>query len=154
MARLGDFAEGEVVRSHLWQTSPVDCPPGSGDFINAAAAFRARSGLTAEMLLVGLKTLEQEYGREPVALKNAPRELDLDLLLFNEEIRGSDEFTLPHPRAVDRLFVLAPAQEVLPEAVWPGTGLSIRELLAALETDEEVAILDEKTQEKVQEQSV
>lgn len=141
--RLATFAAGDVRRSSLWRTSPVDCPPGSGDFINAAAAFPARSGLTPEALLGSLKDLEREYGRGAALVKNAPRELDLDLLLFDDQVRNSEHFTLPHPRAVDRLFVLAPAEEVLPDAVWPGTGTTIRELRQTLETDEVVERLAE-----------
>ena len=143
MARLADFAAGDVRCSSLWRTSPVDCPPGSGDFINAAAAFTARVGLTPEDLLSALKAIEVEYGRGQATVRNAPRELDLDLLLFDEQTRNSETFMLPHPRAVDRLFVLAPAEEVLPEAVWPGTGRTIRELRAALQTDEAVERLEE-----------
>jgi len=142
MNRLERFAVGELHRSSLWRTSPVDCPPGAGDFINAAVAFEAAPGLTPESLLAGLKALEREYGvRDPV-VRNAPRELDLDLLLFDDELRDSAEFCLPHPRAVQRRFVLAPAAEVLPEIVWPGTGRSIRALLEALHSDEQVFRLD------------
>ena len=143
MARLAEFADGEVSCSGLWRTSPVDCPPGSGDFINAAAAFSAPSGLTPEALLSALKAIEVEYGRGAALVRNAPRELDLDLLLFDEQTRNSETFTLPHPRAVDRLFVLAPAEEVLPDAVWPGTGSTIRELRADLVTEEVVERLEE-----------
>lgn len=142
MNRLSAFARGAVLRSHLWQTSPVDCPPRSDDFINAAAAFEPRPGLTPEDLLSALKTLEREYGRDPAPVRNAPRELDLDLLLFGSETRDTDTFTLPHPRAVDRLFVLAPAAEVLPETIWPGTDLSIRQLLDGLRSDEVVHRLE------------
>ena len=141
MGRLGEFAEGEVQRSHLWQTSPVDCPPGSGDFINAAATFSARQGLSPESLLRSLKLLEVEYGREVTAQKNTPRELDLDLLLFDQEVRDTETFRLPHPRAVDRLFVLAPAAEVVPDVIWPGTDKSIQQLLLALDSDETVVRL-------------
>lgn len=142
MDRLGAFARGPVLRSHLWQTSPVDCPPRADDFINAAVAFEPRRDLTPEALLAALKTLEREYGRNPSPVRNAPRELDLDLLLFGVETRSSEAFTLPHPRAVNRLFVLAPAAEVLPDAVWPGTDRTIRELLAALDSDEVVQQLE------------
>lgn len=137
MARLRDFARGPVRCSSLWRTSPVDCPPGSADFINAAAAFEAAPGLTPESLLGALKAIETEYGRRIAAVRNAPRELDLDLLLFDDEQRRESDFQLPHPRAVNRLFVLAPAAEVLPEAVWPGTGRTIAALLAALDTEEQ-----------------
>ena len=143
MARLAEFSAGDVCCSSLWRTSPVDCPPGSSDYINAAAAFSAREGLTPEGLLRSLKAIEVEYGREETPVRNAPRELDLDLLLFDDQTRNTETFTLPHPRAVDRLFVLAPAEEVLPDAVWPGTGSSVRSLRAALITDEVVERLEE-----------
>jgi len=142
MGRLETFAAGPILRSCLWRTSPVDCPPDAGDFINAAVAFEARAGLSPEALLAGLKTLEREYGVRSASIRNAPRALDLDLLLFGDERRDSAEFTLPHPRAVNRRFVLAPAAEVLPDAVWPETGSSIRALLALLESDEQVVRLE------------
>ena len=138
MLRLRAFADGEVRCSSLWRTSPVDCPPGSEDFINAAVAFSARAGITPESLLRDLKAIEAEFGRGPALVRNAPRELDLDLLLFNEQTRNDPDFVLPHPRAVNRLFVLAPAAEVLPEATWPGVGLTIGELLAGIASDEHV----------------
>lgn len=144
MSRLAEFAEGEVRRSSLWLTSPVDCPPDSADFINAAAAFEARASITPEWLLGELKALERIFGREEMLEKNAPRELDLDLLLFDSEVRSSDAFMLPHPRAVNRLFVLAPAAEVLPDAVWPGSERTIDELLAAIVSDEKVTRLEGK----------
>lgn len=138
MTRLEAFASGPVRRSSLWRTSPVDCPPGSADFVNAAAAFHPRSGLEPEALLMGLKAIEGEHGRQPAEVRNAPRALDLDLLLFGEEVREHPDFVLPHPRAMNRLFVLAPAAEVLPDAVWPGTGCTIEALLAELVSDERV----------------
>lgn len=143
MARLAEFSAGEVRCSSLWRTSPVDCPPDSSDFINAAAAFDARADLTPEGLLSALKAIEVEYGRGAPTVRNAPRELDLDLLLFDGQTRNTETFVLPHPRAVDRLFVLAPAEEVLPGAVWPETGHTISELRAALVTDEAVERLEE-----------
>lgn len=142
MKRLEQFSAGKVTCSHLWQTSPVDCPEGSGDFLNAAVAFAALASLTPESLLAGLKSLEVEFGRVRNAVRNAPREIDLDLLLFDDHLRDSAEFTLPHPRAVNRLFVLAPAAEVLPETIWPNTQCSIEQLLAELETDEQVSRLE------------
>ena len=62
----------------------------------------------------------------------------------DEEVGQSDEFTLPHPRAVDRLFVLKPASQLMPDAIWPGLGKSIARLLDELETDEEVYALEER----------
>jgi 2-amino-4-hydroxy-6-hydroxymethyldihydropteridine diphosphokinase len=129
---LARFAHGAVRASHLWRTSPVDCPPGSADFINAVVAFDAREGLTSDALLDQLKALEREYGRDALTVPNAPRELDLDLLLFGSETRSSARLTLPHPRAHLRRFVLAPAAEVAADVVWPGLGATVGELLASL----------------------
>ena len=142
-ARLAAFAAHDFRCSRLFKTSPVDCPPGSKDFVNAAVAFAPRDSLTPERLLKELKCLEREFGRQAARVRNAPRELDLDLLLFGSEVRNSEGFTLPHPRAVNRRFVLAPAAEVLPSAVWPGTSRTIVELLEELDSSERVEPLHE-----------
>lgn len=141
LERLRAFADGAFRASQLWRTSPVDCPPGSRDFINAAVAFRPRPELTPEELLAALKALEAEFGRGPPRARNAPRELDLDLILFGGERRSSEAFTLPHPRATGRRFVLAPAAEVAPEQRWPGLAVTVAELLARLDSDERVSPL-------------
>jgi 2-amino-4-hydroxy-6-hydroxymethyldihydropteridine diphosphokinase len=135
---LQRFAAGEVRASSLWRTSPVDCPPDSGDFVNAVVAFEPRRGLTPDALLVELKTLERAYGRHASWVRNAPRELDLDLLVFGDERRDSPDFVLPHPRATARRFVLAPAAEVAPSLRWPGIDANIAELLARLDDSESV----------------
>jgi 2-amino-4-hydroxy-6-hydroxymethyldihydropteridine diphosphokinase len=131
---------GSFAASNLWQTSPVDCPPGSAPFLNAAVCFDARPDLTPEALLDELKALEKAYGRGRKIIRNAPRELDLDLLVFDDEQRQTENFVLPHPRAVDRLFVLAPVAEIAPALIWPGMQRSVAELLRSLNTEEEVAL--------------
>ena len=141
LGRLARLAARGFRQSSLWRTSPVDCPPGSGDFLNAVAAFEPLPHLTPETLLRKLKALEREFGRDPSPVKNAPRELDLDLLTFAEERRDGPAFFLPHPRACQRRFVLAPAAELVPDLVWPGTGRTVRELLDELDSDETVVPL-------------
>ncbi len=136
--RLRDFATGSFRRSSLWRTSPVDCPPESGDFINAVVAFEPHSGLTPESLLAGLKQLEREFGRTATPLRNAPRELDLDLLAYGNETRTSSHFVLPHPRATERRFVMAPAAEVAADMRWPGQDATVAELLARIDDDDTV----------------
>ncbi len=139
MNRLRAYAAGgSLQQSSLYRTSPVDCAPGTGDFINAAVVFRPRAGLTPETLLADLKALEQEYGRPAVAPRNAPRPLDLDLLAYGDERRDTPRFQLPHPRATARLFVLAPLAEIVPEFEWPGVTCTVQALLQALQTDEHV----------------
>lgn len=140
-------AASDLCCSRLWRTSPVDCPPGSPDFLNAAVAFDALPGITPEAMLRRLKLLEREQGRMQHYQRNAPRPLDLDLLLFGDEQRSLPWFTLPHPRAIDRQFVLRPAAEVAPNRVWPGTTSTIAELLAALHTDEQLELVCDRSWE-------
>ena len=121
--------------SSLWRTSPVDCPPGSGDFVNAVALLVVDS-TDSEALLKDLKAMERRYGRDAVPIRNAPRELDLDLLLFGDDERQSDRLTLPHPRANARRFVMVPAAEVAPDWIWPGTDRSISAISESLVTGE------------------
>jgi 2-amino-4-hydroxy-6-hydroxymethyldihydropteridine diphosphokinase len=135
---LRSFASGGFRASSLWRTSPVDCPPGSGDFINAVVAFEPRAGLTPEALLAELKRLEREFGRAEEPVRNAPRELDLDLLVFGSHKRSTSTFELPHPRATQRRFVLAPAAEVAPDLCWPGQHLTVLQLLGNLDSNEHV----------------
>ena len=133
------FAQpGSLRSSRLWRTTPVDCPPDSGDFVNSSAVFEPVDGLLPEQLLAELKQLERQFGRGEKHVRNAPRELDLDLLLFDDELRNSENFVLPHPRAKNRLFVLQPAVELVPDVVWPNTGKTLQQLLDELETDEHV----------------
>jgi len=124
--------------SSLWRTSPVDCPPGSGDFVNAVALLVVDSA-DPEALLKDLKAMERRHGRGAAPIRNAPRELDLDLLLFGDEERRSDLLTLPHPRASGRRFVMVPAAEVAPDWIWPGTGRTVSEIVESLETGERLA---------------
>jgi 2-amino-4-hydroxy-6-hydroxymethyldihydropteridine diphosphokinase len=138
IAALRGFAAGAFRASSLWRTSPVDCPPDAGDYINAVVAFEPREGLTPESLLAELKHLERDFGRAARTVRNAPRELDLDLLVFGGQQRQRDDFVLPHPRAMQRRFVLAPAAEVAPDFRWPGQAATVAELLAALHSAERV----------------
>lgn len=108
LRELGD----KLVASSLAISKPVDCPPGSPDFVNAVVAFAARAGETPESLLEKLQALEVEFGRRPKAVMNEPRPLDLDIILFGRERRDSEKLTIPHPRAHLREFVLGPMREI------------------------------------------
>ena len=89
---LRGFAAGALRQSSLWRTSPIDCPPDSDDFINAVVAFEPRADLTPEGLLAALKKLERQFGRAAAPVRNAPRELDLDLLVYGDERRATTRF--------------------------------------------------------------
>lgn len=107
-----------VARSSLYRSEPVgyvDQPP----FVNAVAAVDTR--LAAKGLLGELKRLEATHGRTR-SFPNAPRTLDLDLLLYGEAIIASPELTVPHPRMHERAFVLQPLLEIAPAVLIPGVG--------------------------------
>jgi 2-amino-4-hydroxy-6-hydroxymethyldihydropteridine diphosphokinase len=136
MVRLQEFSDRPILKSSLWQTSPVDCPPGSPVFVNAVVGLEPRKGETPESLLGKLRALEQEFGRPPKKTLNEPRSLDLDLIAFGEETRNTRELFLPHPRAHLRRFVLQPLREIAPESVLPGQHKTVVQLLAELSSDE------------------
>ena len=100
--------------SSLYRSAPWEA--SGPDFINAVAALDTQ--LTAPDLLVCLHTLEARAGRERPYL-NAPRTLDLDLLLYGSAGIDSPRLTVPHPRMWQRAFVLVPLAEVAPEWVTP-----------------------------------
>ena len=122
-----------IRKSSLHQTKPVDCPPGSPPFVNAAVALMPLPGETPESLLANLQALEKEFGRQPKVVLNEARPLDLDLIAFGGEVRNTPQLALPHPRAHLRRFVLQPLSEVAPEFVLPGQTRSVAELLRALD---------------------
>lgn len=130
--RLKELSSKPVLKSSLWQSAPVDCPPGSADFVNAVVALSARPGETPESLLGKLQAIEGEFGRQMKKVVNEPRPLDLDIIAFGNERRGTRELTLPHPRAQLRRFVLEPLSEIAPELVLPGQSRTVAELLTSV----------------------
>ena len=137
-ARLQTFSDEPTIKSSLWQTSPVDCPPNSPKFVNAVIGLVPRTGETAESLHAKLQELEKKYGRLPKKVLNEPRPLDLDLIAFGNVTRNALELTLPHLRAHLRRFVLQPLSEIAPDLVLPGQEKTIAELLAELPADETI----------------
>ncbi|HTH49106.1 MAG TPA: 2-amino-4-hydroxy-6-hydroxymethyldihydropteridine diphosphokinase [Candidatus Limnocylindria bacterium] len=133
--RLAGLAAGAVRRSSLWQSTPVDCPPGSPLFVNAVAMFRPLPGETPESLLTKLQALEREFGRRPKLVLNEARPLDLDVIAWGDEQVDLPGLVLPHPRAHLRRFVLEPLAELAPGLVLPGQSQAVRELLTGLSPD-------------------
>lgn len=103
--------------SSLYRSAPVDA--AGPDYINAVAELR--TALPPHELLRRLQAVEQDFGRTRGA-RNAPRTLDLDLLLQGERVLHDDELTLPHPRLHLRAFVLQPLAELDPLLTLPGLG--------------------------------
>jgi 2-amino-4-hydroxy-6-hydroxymethyldihydropteridine diphosphokinase len=132
MERLQAFSDQPVRKSSLWRSVPVNCPPGSPDFLNAVVALAPRPDETPESLLARLRTLEREFGRTPKKALNEPRLLDLDLIAFGNEVRNTPVLRLPHPRATARRFVLAPLAQIMPGLILPGQSQPVAALLAAL----------------------
>ena len=141
-ARLQELSDQPLLKSSLWQSSPVECPPGSPMFLNAVVTLTPRSGETPEFLLAKLQALEKEFGRRPKKVLNEPRPLDLDLIAFGDEVRATPELMLPHPRVHLRRFVLAPLAEIAPYLVLPGQTQSVLNLLRVLTSDENIRLLE------------
>jgi 2-amino-4-hydroxy-6-hydroxymethyldihydropteridine diphosphokinase len=116
---IGALPETRLLkRSSLYRTAPVgylDQP----DFINAVAMVE--TALAPHALLDGLLAIERRHGRVREFL-NAPRTLDLDVLLYGELVLHEHGLTLPHPRMHERAFVLLPLAEIAPDEVIPGKG--------------------------------
>jgi 2-amino-4-hydroxy-6-hydroxymethyldihydropteridine diphosphokinase len=127
-----------ILQSSIWETTPVDCPPGSPKFLNAVVGFIPQKGETPESLLQKLQDLEKVFGRAPKKILNEPRPLDLDLIAFGNETRNTPELILPHPRAHLRRFVLQPLSEIAPELILPGQGKTVAELVAEVPPDETI----------------
>jgi 2-amino-4-hydroxy-6-hydroxymethyldihydropteridine diphosphokinase len=107
-----------MAASSLYRTAPIDS--SGDDYINAVAAVD--TDLDAHALLQALCGIEQAHGRER-PYRNAPRTLDLDLLLYGDQvIADAPALIVPHPRMHERAFVLAPLAELAPELRIPGRG--------------------------------
>ncbi len=116
--------------SRIHRSAAVDCVPGTPDFCDAALTGTWK-GDALELLRL-CRRLEQEAGRPANHSSRESRTLDLDLILFGDEIRNTPELTLPHPRAQLRRFVLEPLAELIPETRFPDSGRKIEECLRNL----------------------
>ena len=120
-----------IAASSLYRTAPVGLKH-QPDFINAVVELIAVSPapalcVPAGTFLESLFEIEARFGRQR-SVKNAPRTLDLDLLLYGDELSDDPQLTLPHPRLHERAFVLAPLAEIAPRLTIPGRG-SVADLL-------------------------
>jgi 2-amino-4-hydroxy-6-hydroxymethyldihydropteridine diphosphokinase len=112
-----------VAASSLYRSAPVGVLARQPDYVNAVAMVE--TALRPEALLAALRAIERGHRRRRAA-RNAPRSLDLDLLLFGAQRRQGRHLLLPHPRLHLRAFVLRPLVELAPDIVVPGRGRARR----------------------------
>lgn len=133
-----------VQHSDWYRSQPVGGPPGQGEFLNGAAVIDTS---TAPLILLDeLGKLESRLGRRPAERWSA-RTIDIDILLYGNEVAETAMLTLPHPRMSFRRFVLEPAAEVAPRMLHPTIGWPVERLLLHLNAaSDQVALVSPSTE--------
>jgi 2-amino-4-hydroxy-6-hydroxymethyldihydropteridine diphosphokinase len=138
LATLATLPETRFVRRSSFYRNPPAGYLDQPEFVNAVASIETR--LTPRDLLEQLLVIERAHGRVR-DFPNAPRTLDLDILLYGERTVREPGLTIPHPRMLERAFVLVPLAEIAPDAVVPGGG-RIADLAAKLDASGLVKLPD------------
>ncbi len=127
--------------SRVWKTAPVPFDPDQPWFYNAVAAVETSK--TAHELLMTLLQIEEEFGRVRT-VPNAPRLLDLDLIVYDDEIiANGPELIVPHPRMDTRAFVLMPMTDLLDDDwVHPQNGRALKDMIAGIPKDQQAEPVD------------
>ncbi|MGB1847053.1 MAG: 2-amino-4-hydroxy-6-hydroxymethyldihydropteridine diphosphokinase [Pseudohongiellaceae bacterium] len=135
LAELETLSGHDFSRSSLFCSTPVDCPPGSPDFVNAVVRMDVEDRIRPEDFLKSLQAMEKHFGRVRDGNRNAARTLDLDLICWGRLILDQPGLQLPHPRAHQRAFVLAPMAEIDADFRLPGFDHTVAQQLASLVGD-------------------
>lgn len=133
---LQELSSQPIGLSNYYITDPVDCEPGTKDFVNAVARLVLPAEKSPFSLLDRLQEIELRFGRQrnlnDNSVRNAARPLDLDLLYFGGQTLQSERLLLPHPRAAQRRFVLVPLADLCSQLDIGGTSNNIAELIRSL----------------------
>lgn len=124
--------------SSVYQTEPRFCPTDSPTFLNGVVEFSWNG--SPEALHEETLSIESKLGRLKTNTRNAPRLIDLDILYIGEMKLATERLQLPHPRMVERRFVLQPLAEIRPDLSLPGWNATADELLGSLDSDEPPAV--------------
>jgi 2-amino-4-hydroxy-6-hydroxymethyldihydropteridine diphosphokinase len=126
-----EFNMGDIVAVSGIYESPAWGMEAAPDFLNQV--IEISTTLNYLQLLAEIKEIEEFYGRMRTPGKYTSREMDVDILFFNDEIVETEKLTIPHPRLHERRFVLTPLAEILPDKIHPVLNKSIAELLKSCE---------------------
>ncbi len=124
-----------IVASSIYRTAPVNCLPGTPDFLNFVITADWYGDVQSLHTLC--KRIEVQSGRAPVREKNSPRTLDIDIILYGDDIINEPDLQIPHIEACNRLFVLLPLEEVAARRIFPGKTQTVADILHGIIKDDE-----------------
>jgi 2-amino-4-hydroxy-6-hydroxymethyldihydropteridine diphosphokinase len=125
--------------SSVYETAPVGCGSGAGEFLNAVIEFEYQGD--PRELMAEFRRIEVRLGRPSRHARNENRTIDIDLL-YADDMRVQDPvLEIPHPRMASRLFVMQPLAEIRPELIFPGQRKPVAEIVAALQKTDTVRAL-------------
>ncbi len=140
---IGEIPECSVIAiSSFYSTEPVGVK-GQEWYVNAAVSIT--TDLPPSELMKRLLSIESDMGRRREGRRWAPREIDLDILLYSDEIIMEKDLTVPHPLMHGRRFVMTPVAEIAPDLIHPVLKKSMKDILLEIpENEQAVSIIEEK----------